>query len=87
MPLWLINLIPMIWRFFKHWGIYILITLVIVGGPYLLYRKGHNDGYKSRVCPPTYVVGPGGTVINNTETFHYAGIQFKLFFIDFKVGK
>jgi hypothetical protein len=88
MPVWLISLLPEIWKFLKHWGVYILLTLVLVGGPYLLYRKGYNDGYKSKVCPPTYTVGDGGVVNNHykEDTFKVLGIDFKLLFIKCRFG-
>ena len=87
MPIWLINLLPLVWKFFKHWGIYILLTLVLVGGPYLLYRKGYNDGWKSRVCPPTYTVAEGGTVNNyNAEDYKLAGVKLKLLWLKLQLG-
>ena len=88
MPIWLINLLPLVWKFFKHWGIYILITLVLVGGPYLLYRKGYNDGWKGKICPPTYTVGEGGVVNNhyNEDEFKLLGIKAKLLWCGIKIG-
>jgi hypothetical protein len=92
MPLWLINLIPLVWRFFKHWGIYILITLVLVGGPYLLYRHGYNVGYKTGYTQavkdhPSYNVGSGGVVNNyNAEDYKVIGVRLKLLFLNFKAG-
>lgn len=89
MPIWLINLIPYFWKFLKHWGVYILLTLILVGGPYLLYRKGFNDGYKSRICPPTYQVGAGGvanTYNYNAEDFKWLGIRGKLLWLKVNFG-
>ena len=87
MPLWLIQFLPLVWKFFKHWGIYILITLVLVGGPYLLYRKGYNDGYKNKVCPPTYNVGSGGVVNNYTDLdYKVAGMRVKLLWFKLQFG-
>ena len=87
MPVWLIQLIPMVWKFLKHWGVYILLTVILVGGPYLLYQKGYNNGYKSRVCPPTYTVGAGG-VINTYSDIDYriAGIRIKLLWLNLRLG-
>jgi len=89
MPIWLINFIPYLWKFLKHWGVYILITLILVGGPYLLYRKGFNDGYKDKVCPPTYQVGEGGvanTYNYNSEDFKWLGIRGKLLWLKVNLG-
>ena len=33
-----------IWERLKHLGIYILLLLVLIGGPYLLFRHGENVG-------------------------------------------
>jgi len=89
MPTWLITLIPYVWKFLKHWGIYLLLTVLLVGGPYLLYRKGYNDGWKSRVCPPTTNVESGGeanTFIYNTEDFKWLGFKAKLLWLNIKLG-
>lgn len=88
MPLWLINLVPLVWRWFKHWGIYILITLVLVGTPYLIYRKGHNDGYKLALKEhPSITVGAGGVVNTYTEIgYKYAGVKLKLLWLDLRLG-
>jgi hypothetical protein len=88
MPIWLLSLLPELWKFLKHWGIYILITLVLVGGPYLLYRKGFNDGERHKVCPPTYTVGAGGVVNNhyNEDEFKLLGIKAKLLWLKSSLG-
>lgn len=85
---WLISFLPVIWRFLKHFGVYLLLAAILVGGPYLLYRKGHNDGYKSRVCPPTYAVGAGGVVNNhyNADDFRILGLRGKLLWGKFSFG-
>ena len=50
MPVWLISLIPFVWRWLKHWGIYILITLLIAA-PFLWVKhygnKRYDLGYKT----------------------------------------
>ncbi len=88
MPIWLINLLPVAWRFLKHFGIYLLLAVVLVGGPYLIYRKGHNDGYKSRICPPTNTISAGGTQINNFKEDDYklAGMKVKLLWLKLQFG-
>lgn len=88
MPIWLISLLPIAWRFLRHFGVYILLTAVLIGSPYLLYRKGHNDGYKSKVCPPTYNVGSGGVVNNqyNADDYKVAGMRLKLLFLKLQFG-
>lgn len=92
MPIWLIQFLPYVWRFLKHWGVYILITIVLVGGPYLLYRHGYNIGYKAGYTQgvkdhPSYTVGAGGVVNNyNDQNYKLFGIKFKLLFIDLKGG-
>jgi hypothetical protein len=85
---WLIQFLPVIWKFLKHFGIYLLLAVVLVGGPYLLYRKGFNDGYKSKVCPPTYTVGAGGVVNNhyNADDFKFIGAKIKCLFINLRLG-
>lgn len=89
MPPWLITLIPYVWKFLKHWGIYILLTVLLVGGPYLLYRKGYNDGERHKVCPPTNTISAGGTQINNykEDDFKWLGLRGKILWIKFSVGK
>lgn len=88
MPPWLIQLLPVAWKFLKHFAIYLLLAVVLVGGPYLLYRKGHNDGYKSRVCPPTNSISEGGTQNNyyKEDTFKVIGAEVKCLFLKFRVG-
>lgn len=87
MPTWLISALPYVWKFLKHWGIYILLTLVLVGGPYLLYRHGYNEGWKAKICPPTYTVGDGGTVNNyNAEDYKLAGVRLKLLWLKLQFG-
>lgn len=88
MPLWLIDILPLIWKFFKHWGIYILITLILVGGPYLLYRKGYNDGERNKICPPTNTISEGGTQINNykEDDFKWIGVKAKCLFLNLRLG-
>lgn len=88
MPVWLIQFLPLVWKFFKHWGIYILITLVLIGGPYLLYRKGYNDGWKTKICPPAYTVGAGGVVNNhyNADDYKLAGVKVKLLWLKLNFG-
>jgi hypothetical protein len=85
---WLISLLPILWRFLKHFGVYILLAAVLVGGPYLLYRKGFNDGYKGRICPPTYSVGDGGVVNNhyNADDYKLLGVKFKCLFLKLQFG-
>jgi hypothetical protein len=86
-PIWLTTLIPYIWKFLKHWGVYILITIILVGGPYLLYRHGYNNGWKSKVCPPTYSVGDGGTVNNYlADDYKLVGIKVKFLFLKLHLG-
>lgn len=64
MPIWL----PFVLERLKHFGVYILIALVLIGGPYLLYRKGVNVGYKEGYAkaiqehPPNIYNGP--TTVN-----------------------
>lgn len=88
MPVWLISLLPTAWRFLKHFGIYILLAAVLIGGPYLLYRKGHNDGWKARNCPDTYTVAAGGTVNNyNAEDFKWLGLKGRLLWLKFSFGR
>ncbi len=88
MPLWLLNLIPVIWRFLKHFGIYLLLAVLLVGGPYLLYRKGYNDGWKKRICPPSYNVESGGQVINNykEDDFKWLGVKAKCLWLNLRLG-
>jgi hypothetical protein len=78
----------MIWRFFKHWGIYILITIVLIGGPYLLYRKGHNDGYRLALKEnPSIHVGAGGIVNTYTNgNYKWAGVKIKLLWFNAGLG-
>jgi len=65
-----------------------LLTIVLVGGPYLLYRHGYNNGWKAKVCPPTNTISAGGTQINNYKEDDYKllGVKAKLFWLNFKVG-
>lgn len=88
MPVWLINLIPYVWKFLKHWGVYILITILLVGGPYLLYRHGYNNGWKAKVCPPTYTVGAGGVVNNhyNQDDYKLLGVKVKCLWLKLSLG-
>ena len=88
MPVWLLNLIPYIWKFLKHWGVYILITLILVGAPYLLYRYGYNKGWKEKICPPTYTIGAGGQVHNhyNADDYKIIGVKVKCLFIKLQAG-
>jgi hypothetical protein len=84
---WLISLLPVLWRFLKHFGVYILLAAVLVGGPYLLYRKGYNTGWKARNCPDTYTVAAGGTVNNyNAEDYKIVGMRVKLLWLKLQVG-
>lgn len=88
MPIWLVQFLPLVWKFFKHWGVYILITLILIGGPYLLYRKGYNDGRESKVCPPTNTISAGGTQINNYKEDDYKllGVKAKLLWLNLGFG-
>lgn len=84
---WMIQLIPIIWRWLRHFGIYLLIAVVVIGGPYLLYRKGYNDGWKAKVCPPSYTVGAGGVVNNyNADDYKLLGIRIKLLWGKLSLG-
>ena len=85
---WLISLLPVIWRFLKHFGIYLLLAAILVGGPYLLYRKGYNDGWKKRVCPPSYNVEAGGTVENyyNADDYKLLGVKVKILWLKLQLG-
>jgi hypothetical protein len=92
MPTWLISLLPGALKFFKHWSIYILLTVVLIGGPYLLYRHGHNVGYKAGYTQaikdhPSYTVSSGG-IVNNfyADAWNWFGFRFKFLFLDIKGG-
>jgi hypothetical protein len=88
MPTWLLSALPYVWKFLKHWGVYILITLILVGGPWLIYRSGYNKGYKARVCPPTYTVGAGGVVNNHykEDDFKWLGVKAKCLWLNLRLG-
>lgn len=87
MPIWLLNLIPILWRWLKHFAIYLLIALVLFGVPYLGYQYGWRKGYSQCTKDnPTY--GHVGQVINNAGVqFRYAGAYLKLLIFDIKFGK
>jgi hypothetical protein len=88
MPLWLIQFLPVAWKFLKHFGIYLLLAVVLVGGPFLLYRKGWHDGQRAKICPPTNTISAGGTQINNykEDSFKIIGADLKCLFIKLRVG-
>lgn len=88
MPPWLITLLPVIWRFLKHFGIYILLAVVLIGGPYLLYRKGYNDGHRAKICPPSNTIAAGGTQINNykEDDFKWLGVKAKCLWLNLRLG-
>lgn len=93
MPAWLLTLIPYVWRFLKHWGVYILITVVLVGAPYLLYRHGYNKGFKTGYAlavkeHPSYIVGEGGVVHNHykEDTFKWIGADVKCLWLKLRLG-
>jgi hypothetical protein len=84
---WLLSMLPGALRFLKHFGIYILLAVILIGGPYLLYRKGYNDGWKAKVCPPSYTVGDGGVVNNyNADDFKLLGVRIKLLWGKLSLG-
>jgi hypothetical protein len=84
---WLLTLLPYVWKFLKHWGVYILMTIILVGGPYLLYRHGYNNGWKARKCADTYTVAAGGTVNNyNADDYKFAGVRVKLLWAKLSFG-
>lgn len=44
MPIDWVGLTKFIWDRLKHLAVYILILLILVGGPYLLFKHGENRG-------------------------------------------
>ncbi len=59
-------LLAFIWERLKHLSIYILVLAVLIGGPYLLYRRGYNKGYnQSTIDHPTNVFNAPAIVVQN----------------------
>lgn len=87
MPVWLINLIPIAWRFLKHFAVYLIMGVILFAPSYISYQYGWRKGYsccaKDR---PTY--GNVGTVVNKTGVdFKWAGVYLKLLILDTKIGR
>jgi len=66
----------------------ILIAVVLIGGPYLLYRKGYNKGYQAGYSAaikerPTY--GQVGTVVNEApDGYKILGVRVNIW--KFRLG-
>lgn len=87
MPIWLINVLPLVWRFLKHFAIYLTIATFLFGVPFVSYQYGWRKGYSQCAKDrPTY--GSVGTVINQQgKLFKWFGIDFEApFGIQFRVG-
>ena len=56
-----------IWERLKHLAVYILILVVIVGGPYLLFRHGKNMGAQewATAHPQNLFSGNNTVVVQN----------------------
>ncbi len=68
MPIWLIPILKFIWDRLRHLAVYILILLIVIGVPYLLFRRGYNKGYnQSTIDHPTNVFNAPATIIQKEK--------------------
>jgi hypothetical protein len=78
----------------RFWGVFLVGSVILVIGLTWFHWKDaygnarYHAGYSQALTDhPSYTIQSGGKVINLGETFHYAGFEFKLFFIDLRLGK
>jgi hypothetical protein len=78
----------------RFWGVFLVgAVIVIIGLTWFHWKDNYGNaryhaGYSQALTDhPSYTIESGGKVINLAEQFRYVGVEFKLFFMDFKVGK
>ena len=87
---WLVPILTFVWHNLKRFAGVILITILLVGLPYIVYNKAYSRAYSKGYAQctkdrPTY--GTVGTVTNSANgDLKYAGIILKLFFLKLKLG-
>ena len=78
MPIWLLNLLPLLWHAIKRFASVLFIGAAIFILIYVPYKQGYHKGYAAAIKErPTY--GNVGTVVNQpAEAYKLVGLRITL---------